>query len=187
MTFIGSSARLNDAWGERLQSNKCSVWESRHFLMPSEVYACWSRQRCGMELLGSAANAAYKMQAGLGREDTFPSQTTEKTDQAWDTCRSVCACQLGGSACTPLRTQTGPSSMTAPLQQAHCFLSAWQLCHGGGMGACETPFVFLGPWHQSGPNGFHCTGHFLVGCRFAFGSDAANLWSYGQVNCWSAP
>ena len=48
------------------------------------------RQRCGIELWCSAANAARTMQVGPGPGDTVPSQTTMRVDHALDT-KTVCS------------------------------------------------------------------------------------------------
>ena len=65
-----------------------------------------SRQRCGIELSGSAANAARTMQVAPGPGVTVPSQTTKRVDHALDTQR-ICSTWprqlcLGVDACQPM-------------------------------------------------------------------------------------
>ena len=84
--------------GQWPQSCKCRVcapgyeqFEDR--ALPDDIRGlCMElpRQRCGIELLGSAANAAYTLQVGLEPGDTVPSQTTMRADHALDT-KTVCS------------------------------------------------------------------------------------------------
>ena len=47
------------------------------------------RQRCGIELLGSAANADFSIHVSLGLDQLVPSQTTKRVDQALGTLKKI--------------------------------------------------------------------------------------------------
>ena len=107
MTFIGSGAALNRSWctiegvlaeaGHRLRSFKCGVWapgfeQFEDAELPIEVRnLCLKipRERHGVSLLGSAANAQHCMQVGLGQPAEVPTQTVERVEKALMTMQSI--------------------------------------------------------------------------------------------------
>ena len=117
MTFVGSAARLNGACGE-LEATLARAGHGLRNCAPGyEQFEEWAlpdairglcmklpRQRCGIELWGSAANAACTMQVGLEAGNTVPLQTTKRVDQALDTKTfflNMTASTLTGRGCLP--------------------------------------------------------------------------------------